>query len=147
MLKFLEKLRALPEGSRKAVVLFSSASITTVLIVSWLVFPVPHFGALTDAEKERKSATDLTAPFSIISGEVHQATGDIKEKWSSFKGLTGILSAVSALQENMEREATSTATSTPETNVFLEQSFIGENNATTSTSTNNTTATTTATGR
>lgn len=100
MWKFLEKLRGLPEESRKMVVLFSSACITAILMVSWLVFPVPHFGSLSDAEKERKSAEKLITPFSVIGGEVHQAAGDIKEKWSSFGGTAGILSAVTAVKEN-----------------------------------------------
>lgn len=109
MWKFLEKLRALPDDSRKMVVLFLSASITGILLTSWLVFPVPHFGSLSDAEKERKSAEALIAPFSIIGGEVHQAAGSIKEKWSSFGGTAGILSAVAVLQTNMAGGSTTQA--------------------------------------
>lgn len=113
MWKLVEKLRALPEGSRKAVVLFSSAGITAVILLSWLVFPVPHFGSLSEVEKERKSAEQLSTPFSVIGGEIHGSLGGIKEKWSSFGGMAGILSAVSLLKENMMgANATSTATST-----------------------------------
>jgi hypothetical protein len=141
MWKYIEKLRALPERSRKIVVLFSSAFFTLIIMVSWLVFPVPHFGSLTEAEKQRKNAEHLVAPFSIIGGEIEHATGEIKDQWSSLGGAAGILSAMSAMKENMGEATTTAATSTPEETSFSEQEkFLNENNAS---STNDIPATTT----
>ncbi len=109
MWKFLEKLRGMPEGSRKAVALFSSMFITATVLVSWLVFPVPHFGSLSTAEKERKSAENLITPFSVIGEEVHGAFGNIKGKWSSLGGVASLLSAAASLEKNREQKsATST---------------------------------------
>lgn len=110
MWKFIEKLRTLPESSRKAVALFSSAGITAVILLSWLVFPVPHFGSLTADEEERKNAESLIAPFSVVGEQLHAAIGSVKNEWSSFGGTAGILSSVSALKENL---AAGNATSAP----------------------------------
>lgn len=132
MWKFLEKLRSLPEGSRKMVVLFSSAGITVIILVSWLVFPVPHFGTLSNAEKGRKSAEELITPFSVIGGEIHNSAGGIKEKWTSLGGTAGMLSLVSsALKENSTtKNATSTtATTTLEKNaVSAQEAFLNDSN-------------------
>lgn len=100
MWKFFEKLQALPEETRKIVVLFSAGMITAILLVSWLVFPAPHFGELSAEEKSRKNAENLLTPFSIIGGEIHESVGGIKEKWASFGG--GVSSEI----------ATTTATTT-----------------------------------
>lgn len=134
MYKHLKKLRALPEGKRKIIVLFSSAGVTTLILVSWLVFPVPHFGSLSEAEKERKSTDTLIAPFSLIGGEVYGAFGGIKEKWASLGGTAGMLSVVSALKENIPGGATTTttSTSTPEINqnkeaVSAQETFLADN--------------------
>lgn len=122
MWKFLEKLRALPEDARKAIVLFSSMGITALILTSWLVFPVPHFGALSQEDQERKSAENLTAPFSIIGGEIQESVGGIKNKWDSLGGTAGILSAVSALKEKVAENTASstTATTTPAEEYFNE---------------------------
>lgn len=145
MWKFIEKLRALPEESRKIAVLFFSGIITALLLVSWLVFPVPHFGLLSDTEKERKNAQNLTAPFSVIGGEIHEATRDIKEKWTSLGGIAGISSAVLSLKENTAENATSsTVTSVPEEKALpTQKAFLNENTAS-STKNEPTAATTTA---
>jgi hypothetical protein len=111
MFKHLEKLRALPEGKRKIIVLAYSSGITAVILLSWLVFPTSHFGSLVDEDKERKSAENLVAPFSAIGGEIEQATGGLKEKWDSFGGSAGILSAISAIKGNAPGSATTTDTS------------------------------------
>lgn len=144
MWKFIEKLRAIPEESRKIAVLFFSGIITALLLVSWLVFPVPHFGLLSDAEKERKSAKNLTAPFSVIGGEIHEATRDVKEKWTSLGGIAGMLSAVQSLKENtVENASSSTVTSVPEEKALpAQKAFLDENTAS-STKNETTVATTT----
>jgi hypothetical protein len=111
MWKFIEKLRTLPENQRKATALFSSAGITGVILLSWLVFPVPHFGSLSNADKERKNAEQLTAPFSVIGEQFHEAAESVKNEWSALGGSAGLLSAVSTLKENIAAEnATSSAT-------------------------------------
>lgn len=134
MYKHLKKLRALPEGKRKIIVLFSSAGVTALILLSWLVFPVPHFGSLSEAERERKSADTLIAPFSLIGGEVNGAVGGIKEKWAALGGTAGMLSVVSALKENIPGGATTTttSTSTPEINqnkeaVSAQETFLADN--------------------
>lgn len=120
MWKFIEKLRTLPEGSRKAVVLFSSAGITGIILLSWLVFPVPHFGSLSTAEKERKNAADLAAPFSVFGDEIHQAVGGLKNEWSSFGGTAGVVSALSEIQKNVAKEnATSSVSSATPTDEII----------------------------
>jgi hypothetical protein len=149
MYKHLKKLRALPEGKRKVIVLFSSAGVTALILISWLVFPVQHFGSLSEAEKERKNAGTLIAPFSLIGGELHGAFGGIKEKWASLGGTAGVLSVVSALKENIPEGATTTTpTSTPESiqnkeSLSAQETFLAGN--TTSSTSEMTTTTTEAT--
>lgn len=115
MWKFIEKLRRLPERSRKVVVLLSSGGITAILLVSWLVFPVPHFGALSEAEKERKNAENLAAPFSIIGGEIDNSLKGIKEKWKSFSGAAGILATTTTTNGIAGEDTSTTSRSEQET--------------------------------
>ncbi|MBI2120764.1 MAG: hypothetical protein HYT94_04040 [Parcubacteria group bacterium] len=93
MWNFLDKLRAMPEEARKRVGLFLSAVFTGILLVSWMVFPVPHFGSLTAEEKERKSAENLLAPFSALGNEIGVATDGIKDSWSSLSGTASVIKA------------------------------------------------------
>ena len=137
MWKFIEKLRRLPERSRKVVVLLSSGGITAILLISWLVFPVPHFGALSEAEKERKNAENLAAPFSIIGGEIDNSFKGIKEKWKSFSGAAGSVLATTSTTTNSiaGEDASTTARSEQETTNGKQQEVVSSEGAITETST------------
>ncbi len=110
MRKFIEKLRALPEGDRKAVALFSSGVLTVLLLISFAIFPSPGTDS-GDArqEKKQKSGEELMAPLSIVGGEIRQSIGGIQEQWSSFGGTEGILSLLSALKGKQEGPAPAVA--------------------------------------
>lgn len=121
MWKFIEKLQRLPEEARKSIVFFSSAGITALILVSWLIFPVPHFGMTSPEEEERKKAEDLLTPFAVIEGEVQGTVTEIKDRLKSFGGVGGIFSAVSAPRESA---TTSAATSTEKD--FFDDSVLRE---------------------
>lgn len=129
MWDFLEKLRAMPDEARKTVALFSSLGITALILVSWFVFPVPHFGSLSAEERERKPAEDLLAPFSLIGQEIGVATNGIKDSWSSVSGVTAAIKSQMVVPDGTA--SSSFATTSEEVVILPEEETPVEPSATT----------------
>lgn len=129
MWDFLEKLRAMPDEARKTVALFSSLGITALILVSWFVFPVPHFGSLSAEEQERKPAEDLLGPFSLIGQEIGVATNGIKDSWSSVSGAASVIKA--QVEAGNAASSSSPAITSEETVLILRNETIKIPKATT----------------
>jgi hypothetical protein len=86
--KFIEKLRGYPSKTRKTITLGFSIFLTAFIVISWMVFPVPHFGNFSVDEKERKMSKNLATPFSVIGDEIYQTAGDIKNEVSGLRDVS-----------------------------------------------------------
>ena len=79
MWNLIDKLRALPENSRKTVSVFLAVIFTLCIMVPWFYFQ----SRAAPNNEEDKSVTAVVTPFTLLAGEASDVGDKVNAGWKS----------------------------------------------------------------